>query len=406
MDPASTTSTAPADDSFALSLVRNDFLFRLQRRIGLIPAHGLGLGRRLVFWPLLAWLPIAVWAEATGRALPAQVPEPLLTHFGIHVRFLVAVPLFILAEGVAHGLTMRLLPHFVRSGIVPPSEVPRLRAALTRVAALRDAVYPWVVILALVVSVASISAVLQQSHEIEWAVDVTRPPGAEAALRQLGFGAWWFLFVGRPIYLTLLLGWLWRTALLAILFRSIAKLDLAIVPTHPDGTGGLGFLERLPATFAPVALAISAVTASGWAHGVVYHGVAVQSLRLEMGATVLLVLLIFLSPMLVFAGVLRKAKRQALLDYGVLVGRHGRLVHERWIEGRPLADDAILSAPELGPVADTIALYGAVREMRTVPMGKASVAPLILAAIIPLVVVLAIEIPVKDILKTLVTALL
>ncbi len=110
--------------------------------------------------------------------------------------------------------------------------------------------------------------------------------------------------------------------------------------------------------------------------------------------------------MLMFSGVLRAAKRQALLDYGVLVGRHGRLVHQRWIEGRTVTDDAVLSAPELGPVADTNALYAAITAMRTVPMGKASVAPLILAVLLPMLAVLAIEVPVKEILRTLVTALL
>ena len=32
-------------DDLAVSLVRGDFLYRIQRRIGLIPADGLGLGR-------------------------------------------------------------------------------------------------------------------------------------------------------------------------------------------------------------------------------------------------------------------------------------------------------------------------------------------------------------------------
>ena len=76
--------TGPGD--FALSLVHDDLLNRLQRRIGLIPARGAGIVRRAVFWSLFAWLPIALWAWYTGRALPPAVNEPFLTQFGIHVR--------------------------------------------------------------------------------------------------------------------------------------------------------------------------------------------------------------------------------------------------------------------------------------------------------------------------------
>ena len=107
-----------------------------------------------------------------------------------------------------------------------------------------------------------------------------------------------------------------------------------------------------------------------------------------------------------FAAPLLKAKKQALLDYGALIGRHGRLVRERWIEGRDVTDDAILNAPELGPVADTTSLYEAVKRMRIVPLGKTSVAPILLAAAIPMIVVLTIHIPVKEILKMLVKALI
>jgi hypothetical protein len=107
---SSVTGNQTGPESFALSLLRDDLIYRLQRRIGLIPAKGPGILRRAVFWSLFAWLPIAVWAYFTGRALPEEVNEPLLAHFGIHVRFLVAVPLLIFAEAPAHGACMRIVP--------------------------------------------------------------------------------------------------------------------------------------------------------------------------------------------------------------------------------------------------------------------------------------------------------
>jgi hypothetical protein len=81
------------------------------------------------------------------------------------------------------------------------------------------------------------------------------------------------------------------------------------------------------------------------------------------------------------------------------------MVSERWIAGIDVKDDAILNAPELGPVADTVSLYEAVKRMRAVPLGRASAVPILLAAVAPMLVVLAIQVPVKDILKMLMKAL-
>ncbi len=390
--------SASADTAFELSLVRGDLVFRLQQRIGLVPPGGLGLVRRAVFWSLVAWLPIALWAAYAGRAVPGEAGEPLLAHFGIHARFLVAIPLLILAEGPAHALAAWLLPYFVQSGVVPTGEVARFRAAIAATAKLRDATLPWIAIVGLVVVFATTSEMVHHSHEIDWAVE------GDGAGRW-GFGAFWFLYVGRFIYLTLVLGWLWRLALAFVLLRRIARLDLSIVPTHPDRTGGLGFLERLPTIFAPVALAIGTVLAAQWAHDALYHGLALQSLRVEMIAFVVLALVLFLLPLAAFAGPLARAKKRALLDYGALVGRHGRLVRERWIEGKTLDDDALLNAPELGPVVDVAAAYDAVKAMRTVPIGKAAIIPLAAAAAAPMLAVLALQVPVGEMLLKLLKAL-
>jgi len=393
MNPSQSAAGAPD-----FSLIRGDPAFRLQRRLGLIPSGGLGLARRAVFWSMLGWLPVALWALYIHRALPGVAAEPLLAHFGIHARLLVAVPLLIFAEGPAHALAGKLLHHLVESGVVRVEGMSELRGVLAATAKLRDAMLPWVVIIGVVIAFATTSETVHHAHEIDWATGTSAPTGA-------GFGGLWYLYVGRSIFLVLVLGWLWRLVLSTVLFWRIARLDLSLVPTHPDKAGGIGFLEWVPMAFAPVALALSIVVVSGLAHDAVYHDLALQSVRGQMIIFVVVVVVLFLLPLLAFAGPLKRAKRQALLDYGALVGRHGRLVRQRWIEGQALDDDALLDAPELGPVADTGAIFDAVRAMRTVPIGKASVVPLAAAAIVPMAAVLAIQVPVKDMLLTLLKAL-
>jgi hypothetical protein len=178
------------------------------------------------------------------------------------------------------------------------------------------------------------------------------------------------------------------------------------VPTHPDRAGGLGFPAPLPRAFAPLALAVGTVLASRWAHDAVYHGLTLVSLRVEMVAFVVACVVVPGLPLLALAGPLKRAKKQALLDYGVLVGHHGRLVHERWIEGQSVGPAAILEAPELGPVADTAALYESVGRMRMLPVGLGAIAPVALTAALPLIAVLALQMPVKDLALRLLKAVL
>lgn len=386
--------SAPATDrsELAVSLVRDDLLFRAERAVGLIPAAGAGIGRRAVLFAAVTWVPIAVWAAFAHRALPGgPVAEPLLEHFGVHVRCLVAIPLLVIGEAMAQAQTLSLVPYFVRSGLVTEADRPRLREVVQGIVRLRNATLPWVVMGGLLIAWFAIGPP-GNAHELLWAEE------GDPAAPRFGFGGWWLVVVARPVFVALLLAWLWRLVLVTLLLARIARLDLAIVPTHPDRAGGLGFLEHLPSAFSLVVLAISAVAASQWAHQVVYHGVAVQSLFASMAALVAISLVLFLAPLLLFARTLGPVKRRALLDYGALVGEHGRRVRRRWILGEPVDDDGRLSAPELGPVADTLALYEAVQRMRLAPVGRVAAAAIVVPAAIPLLVVLALQIPLKSLL--------
>jgi hypothetical protein len=388
-----------SESELEISLVRDDLLFRMQRRIGLIPSRGVGIVRRAIFFALLAWLPIVVWAGYTGRALPGVADEPLLQHFGIHVRFLVAVPLLIIGEGMAHRLTTKLIPYFLTSGLVQDQQREAFREIVQGIIRLRNSTFPWICIAAIILAWLVFEPPHSEEHELVWAnVDRSAP-------FDLGFGAWWMVYVARPIFLALLTAWLWRLILLFLLLKRIAALDLAIVPTHPDRAGGLGFIEKLPAAFSLFAFAVSAVLASRLAHDVVYHGVHVQSLKLLVGVFVIVLVVLCLAPLTVFIPKLAAAKRQALLEYGGLVGQHGRLVRGRWILGEPVDEHPLLQAPEIGPVADTLSLYESVVKMRPAPIGKVALLTIALPAALPMLALFAIEVPIKDLLLKIVGTL-
>jgi hypothetical protein len=80
-------------------------------------------------------------------------------------------------------------------------------------------------------------------------------------------------------------------------------------------------------------------------------------------------------------------------------------VHERWIEGTAVADAPFLDAPELGPAADVATLYQLATSVRVVPIGKTALGAVLIPAVVPMLIVAALEVPLKDILLKLVGAL-
>lgn len=86
------------------------------------------------------------------------------------------------------------------------------------------------------------------------------------------------------------------------------------------------------------------------------------------------------------------------MDYSTPVASHGRLVHRRWILGRPVAENALLDAPELGPVADIAATYELVEKISPLPAGKSTLGAIVLPVALPMLVVAAQQIPLRDML--------
>jgi hypothetical protein len=288
------------------------------------------------------------------------------------------------------------LPQFISSGLVDRTTRPRFETELRAVSRWRDWSMPWVFLFGIAVGWGIVDRSPIQTDAMSWALDENG---------SLGFGGAWFLYVVRPIFLGLLLAWLWRIGLLVMLFVRIGRLQLLLVPSHPDRAGGLGFLERLPGAFAPVGLALSAVLASRWAHEIVYHGGTLNAAKLPATMFVVVWSLMLLAPLMAFLPPLLRAKWAALPRYASLVGEQGRLVRGRWIDGTIQMDAPMLDPAGVGPIADAATMFGAVQSMRSLPVGKATLVTIALPIALPLLALVALQIPIRSLLFGLAKAL-
>src|SRR4029078_7812416 len=96
------------------------------------------LHRRIVAIVLFAWLPLAILALVAPPAV--AIPIPFLRDSDALARFLVALPLLVLAELIVHERTVGVARNFLTRGIIRPEDVPRLQASIRSATRVRNSV--------------------------------------------------------------------------------------------------------------------------------------------------------------------------------------------------------------------------------------------------------------------------
>lgn len=383
------------------SLVIGGPFYRLQQRLGLLGADNLPPWRTALLFSLVAWLPPAIFSVMQGFAWGGVLGErAFFLDFSVHARFFVAVLMFTVMESIAERRIAAIIPQFNKAGLVPPDEQQRFSAALARAdrrssSSLAELVVLVVAYAATLLGVANHLSVLQTS----WLGSLVD------GNTQLTLAGWWALLVSFPLFWFLLLRWLWRFAVWSILLRDLAGLKLRLVATHPDKSGGIGFLGLFPPTFAALVFALSGVTASVILQKIVFAGMSLQSVGHIFAVWLLLVVVIFVGPLAIFMTPLKLLKKRALLEYGELASVHNRAFEARWVRGKPVTDD-VLGTPDISSLADLAAGFDAVRSMRLIPAGQEAFVPLVVAASVPWLAVAATQVPLVEILKTVAKALL
>jgi hypothetical protein len=144
--------------------------------------------------------------------------------------------------------------------------------------------------------------------------------------------------------------------------------------------------------------AISAAYSAHEAHFVLQHGVAVQSLKTQAAGLLVILLAVFLSPLFAVAPALRATRRRAYFDYGALVGRVDAEFNRRWIQDRNAAASDVLDRSDFSSLADAATVFATASRVRGVPISKLSILAILIPALIPMLIVLSTQVPIKDIL--------
>src|SRR5829696_5233994 len=98
---------------------------RLQSSLGLIQSDALRVGRRALLLGVVGWVPLVVLSAFEGLAIGPNPRESMLLDIAAHARYLVSLPLMVIAEAVCLPVLASISRHFGEMGLIPPASRQR-----------------------------------------------------------------------------------------------------------------------------------------------------------------------------------------------------------------------------------------------------------------------------------------
>ncbi len=379
------------------SLVLGGPLFQLFRRAHLTDDALMMVRQRIIVIALLAWLPLLLLSALEGHLWGGSTSVPFLFDVEVHVRFLVALPLLIIAELVVHRRMRPLLKQFLERNMIPGNAIARFEAAVKSAFRLRNSVLAEVLLIAVVYGV-GILVVWRHYVALDTATWYASP---SAAGSQLSLAGMWYGYVSVPIFQFLLLRWYFRLAIWARFLWQVSRIELSLVPTHPDSLGGLSFISGQVYAFTVLAVAHGALLAGNLANRIFFLGAALTDFKVEIALVVIFMLSVVLCPLLVFAPQLAQAKRTGSREYGVLAERYVREFDAKWVRGGAPADEPLVGSADIQSLADMGNSFSVVQNMRIVPIKRDDILRLVGATLAPVVPLALTMMSLEELLKKL-----
>ena len=390
-------SETPPQDPYDFSLVLGGPLYQIVRRAHLSGETLELLRRRIVVIPLFLWLPLLILSALGGQVWGPAVRVPFLMDIEVHARFLLALPLLIVAELVVHRRMRPVVRQFLERDLIPETSRARFDAAIASALRLRNSVAAEVLLIAFVylVGILYIWPRYGALHVATWyAVPVEGG-------RRLSPAGWWFAYVSLPLFQFILFRWYFRLFVWIRFLWHVTRCELSLVPTHPDRAGGLGFLSAIAIAFAPLLAAHGALLAGLIANRIFFQGARLPDFKIELVAVVAFLLLVVLGPLLLFMPHLAEARRVGLREYGTLAQRYVREFDDKWLRGQASAAEPLVGSSDIQSLADLANSFEVVRSMNLVPFTRNTVVQLAAITLLPVAPLALTVIPLEELLKRL-----
>ena len=336
-----------------------------------------------------------------GNLINADLTVSFISDLKPYVRYLVALPLLIVADKFIDPLIVTIIHNLISSGIFPENSKPAFKRAFELLDRRNNSILVDVIIIGITILislgyVANLDLLDVYLAQSSWASIL------EVNKYNITYAGWWFLIVSSPLLQILLFRWLWRFLIWCEFLFRVSRINLELEPTHPDLAGGLGVLKNSQNAFIIIFFTFGTMLSVSLAQDILYTDATITSLEPVILAFVISSLVITTLPLIFFIRQLAIAKLQGRAVYGALGYKLSRAFDEKW--GKKMDDKTgknLLEATDSSSVCDYSDIYDAVRHMHFIPISWKEYLIQAVVLMAPFAPLVFLEMPVTEVIKRL-----
>jgi hypothetical protein len=398
-------------ETVPFSLFEGDLVSRVFARLGMGSYRMKDLVKRSLFLIGITWVPLALLAIVSEVHWIQPPGQNFFLDFAAYGQLLIGLPMFLLAERVIDGQTREAVRCFLTRGVVSPGDAPRLLQFNRQLKRVRQQLWPELICLG-IGYLLTVSWVLPemyndrdtwhamgpivQQQPLTWRglldlMSQTPQPLTWPGLLELGF-------VG-PLTTYWWLRWSWKIGIWSWYLYRLSRLRLNLVASHPDKTGGIGFLSDAQTKFGLVILAYGiSYVAPTIGYKLAFEGATISVLSVWGYAAgfVIGAPLLFTIPLFMFTRQLYHAKTRAMERFQERSMEQALAFEEKWLKACSSGNYELMSGGDLAVLNSLNQVYDHIHRMRIVPFDLRSFSELVGSALGPLIPLLPYLIDIPD----------
>ena len=163
---------------------------------------------------------------------------------------------------------------------------------------------------------------------------------------------------------------MFRYLLWPLLLWQISRLQLTLMPTHPDRAAGLNFLSMTQKHFGILGCALGCSVAGRVANMMLFEGAPLASFKSPLVGFVALSVILGWLPLALWSPKLKKVRKEGLLEYGRFAKTYTESFDRKWVHCAARPSEPMLGTADLQSLADLGNSFSFIEKMRKAPISR------------------------------------